>query len=262
MCGGVICCSRSEAGTRIGPSTRTPSSRRASEPAADASCACRRWLRATPHARACAAWRSSTGATGSIARRPPGAIPTRCGARTSSRPGSWPLPRAAPCRCGSPGLRAGRSRCTERWWRPRACGRRAAPGRPGSHSGCPLRWPSCTQRGGRASLRAAGASACPGRPWQASSGGGRRRWPAPSFASATSSHASRPCLRPSSCASSPRSTRGRGCAASSSPSFPTAAARCTRRRGRGSRGARARRRWGRRGPRPTGLHAAPCGWPG
>ena len=39
-CGGAICCSGSEAGTRIGRSTRTPSSRPASEPAADASCAC------------------------------------------------------------------------------------------------------------------------------------------------------------------------------------------------------------------------------
>ena len=176
----------------------------------------------TRRARACAAWRASTGATGSIARRPRGAIPTRCGARMSSPPGLVAVVASAAVPAADhPAARGAAGAVRRRWCWPRACGRRGARGRRGSPSGAPPRWRRCTCRGGRGSSRAAGASACPGARWRGSS----RRAAAPprpgsSCASATSSHASPRCLRPSCCASSPRSTRGRGCAASSSPSFP------------------------------------------
>ena len=67
---------RTAAGTRTGPTTRTPSWRRASAAAAAAWCACPRWrAQLHPARQPDARWRASTGATASTGPRPPARHP-------------------------------------------------------------------------------------------------------------------------------------------------------------------------------------------
>ena len=147
-CGGARCSRRTAAGTRAGPTTRTPSWPRASAAAAGAiMCLPGDGGRATSRATASSAWPASTGATASTGPRPPGATPRACAARTCCRRASpWPLslrwlPRGC---CGCP--RAAACCCTPRCWRWCRPARRGGPS-PRTPPPSPPFSPRCTSRG-------------------------------------------------------------------------------------------------------------------